>query len=203
MIFLYSNTILNSVLQPGSKFTPRAGVYIINTINTIASGVSIWTIRTFGRRSLLLFGEVGITIAMTLIGIFCIIQQDIMIIVMMAFFMAIYQNTTGPVPWVYASETMPDVALGVGLNCLYGGILVISLSTEPLMDTGLHTAGVFFLFGLFSFIAFFFVYFFVRETKGLNEKEKKQVYNPYMEAARLEQKQTKHQHPYYTTTESN
>ena len=184
---------MNSVLKPGSKFTPRAGVYIINTINTIASGVSIWTIRTFNRRPLLLFGEIGITVAMSLIGVFCIIGQDVLIIVMMAVFMAIYQNTTGPVPWVYASETMPDVALGVGMNCLYATILVISLGTEPLMETGLHTAGVFFLFGLFSFIAFFFVYFFVRETKTLSEKEKKQVYNPFMEASRLESKQ----HPYY------
>jgi SP family sugar porter-like MFS transporter len=177
LIFLFSNTILTEVLNPDGKLTPREGVYLINIMNTVASFFSIWTIRTFGRRPLLLVGEVGISISHCLIATFILIKFDVGVIVMMGVFMAIYQNTCGPVPWCYAAETLPDVALGVAYNVLFGTILVISLTTEPLMETGLHAAGVFYLFGLFSAIAFFFVYCFIRETKGLTEKEKKLVYS--------------------------
>lgn len=109
---------------------------------------------------------------------FILIGFDTGVIVMMCVFMAIYQNTCGPIPWLYAAETMTDVGLGVALQVLYATLMVVSVGTEPLMDTGLHTSGVFFLFGFFSFCGFVFTYFFFRETKGLTEKQKKTVYSP-------------------------
>jgi len=54
VIFLYSAVILGKVLK--GNFTAREGVYTINLVNTFASFVSIWTLTTFGRRSLILFG---------------------------------------------------------------------------------------------------------------------------------------------------
>lgn len=71
-------------------FTPRKGVYLINIINTIAAGVSIWTISNFGRRPLLLFGFVGITICHTLTATFILTKFNIGIILMMCCFMAVY-----------------------------------------------------------------------------------------------------------------
>lgn len=72
VIFLYSNTIL-AIVCSGASFTPRQGVYMINIVNTFASGISIWTIRTFGRRPLLLWGHSGICITHILIGTFILI----------------------------------------------------------------------------------------------------------------------------------
>ena len=70
------------------------------------------------------------------------------------------------------------MGLGIALNVLYGVILILSLVTEPLMDSALHPSGVFYLLALFSFIAVFFVYFHFKESKGLTEKEKKSLYVP-------------------------
>jgi hypothetical protein len=39
-------------------------------------------------------------------------------------------------------------------------------------------AGAFLLFGVFSAIAVVFVYFFVKESKHLSDKEKKALYSP-------------------------
>jgi hypothetical protein len=49
--------------------------------------------------------------------------------------MVVYQNTTGLIAWVYETETMTDVGLGIALQLLYGVILVISLKNEPLMES--------------------------------------------------------------------
>lgn len=113
-----------------------------------------------------------------LIGTFILIQFDVGIIVMLCVFMAIYQNTTGPVAWVYAAETMTDVGLGVALQVLYACIMVLSLVTEPLIDSSLHASGVFYLLAFFSFFGIFFVIIFFKETMGLTEKQKKSIYSP-------------------------
>jgi hypothetical protein len=55
--------------------------------------------------------------------------------------------------------------------------MILSLVTEPLMGSALHPSGVFYLFALFSLIGFFFVWIYFKETKGLTEKQKKQVYD--------------------------
>jgi hypothetical protein len=73
---------------------------------------------------------------------------------------------------------MTDIGLGVALQVLYGCILVLSLTTEPLMSSKLHSSGVFFLLAIFSLFAIAFVKVYIRETKGLDEKQKKQVYCP-------------------------
>ena len=54
---------------------------------------------------------------------------------MICIFMVVYQNTTGLIAWVYETETMTDVGLGIALQLLYGVILVISLKNEPLMES--------------------------------------------------------------------
>jgi hypothetical protein len=79
---------------------------------------------------------------------------------------------------VYAAETCVDVALGVCILWLYGVVLVLTLTTEPLMNSALTPAGVFLLFGVFSTIAVVYVYFFLKESKHLSDKEKKALYSP-------------------------
>ena len=80
--------------------------------------------------------------------------------------------------WCYAAETCCDVSLGVSLLVLYSVVLVMSLTTNSLMDSKLQPQGVFFMFSFFSFVAFFFMYYYVPETKGLPEDEKKKLFYP-------------------------
>ena len=92
--------------------------------------------------------------------------------------MFIYQNTCEPVGQIYVTETCSDIALGVSTQILWLVILVESLFTETLMNSALKPHGVFFLFGFFSACAVVFEYFYVKETKGLLAKEKKELYCP-------------------------
>jgi hypothetical protein len=140
--------------------------------------MAVWTVRKFGRRPLLIWGHAGICVCHLMIATFILESIDIGVLVMLCVFMLIYQNTSGPIAWIYAAETLTDVGLGVSLNVLYGTILVLSLTTEPLMNSALTPVGVFYMLAFFSFVAVFFLYFYFKETMGLTEKQKKSLYSP-------------------------
>ena len=106
------------------------------------------------------------------------VEFDIGIILSMAVFMAIYQNTSGPVAWMYAQETLTDAALGVGINVLFFCIFSLGLATPYLIGSALGAAGTFYLFALFALMGFFTLYPTLKESKGLTEKEKKELYVP-------------------------
>ena len=77
--------------------------------------ISVWTINRFGRRPLLLIGHTGIAISHFLIGIFIITKFNAGVLIMIGTFLIIYQNTSGPVSWAYATETCTDISLGVSI----------------------------------------------------------------------------------------
>ena len=89
-IVLYSNIIFTDILGPDSTFTPRQGTYLIASVNFFASIASIATVRTFGRRPLLILGHTGVAICHALIGVFIIGGQGFAILIAMCAFMVIY-----------------------------------------------------------------------------------------------------------------
>ena len=143
---------------------------MIAAVNIFSSFTSIFAVRWFGRRTLLLVGHTGIFIAYMLMGAFVITKFNYGVLVMICVFLFVYQNTSGQVGWLYAVETCCDISLGICLQALWGTVLLLSLTSETLMDSFLQTQGVFFMFGGFSLVAALFVYFFLDETKGLSEK---------------------------------
>ena len=100
------------------------------------------------------------------------------VLICLSAFLLIYQNTSGPVAWAYCAETCCDGALGMCLLMLYGVVVVLSLITEPLMNSALQPQGVFLLFSGSNLIGLFYMYTFVPETKGLTEAEKKKLFYP-------------------------
>ena len=98
---------------------------MIGVTNFLSSVLCIWTLRTFGRRPLLIIGHCGIFLAYLLMGIFTIIGLDYGILTMICVFLLIYQNTSGPIAWSYTTETCSDISLGANILVLYSSILVL------------------------------------------------------------------------------
>ena len=91
VILLYSNTILETILgDSDSGFNARTGTYMISAINTLSSFLCIFTVRTFGRRPLLLWGHTGIFFTHFMIGVFTITKVNYGVLVMICLFMFIY-----------------------------------------------------------------------------------------------------------------
>ena len=55
-----------------------------------------------------------------------------------------------------------------------------------MMNSALQPAGVFYLLGTFGLISVFFTAGFMKESKGLTEKEKKSLYAPTQEVCFVE-----------------
>ena len=138
VIMAYSSTILKDIFGTStSGFNERTGTYCIAVVNLIASVGGIWTCRNIGRRTLLFYGHIGIALAHFSVGLFTITGFNIGVLGMICFFLVSFQLTSGPVAWVYATETCCDTGLAVSLLTLFGTVLILQLITEPLMNSAL------------------------------------------------------------------
>ena len=97
-------------------------------------------------------------------------------------FLFVYQNTSSSVAWIYTTETGIDAGLGFCLFTLWGTVFVLSLVCPLLMsdpeDGGIGQSNVFFMLGGFAIVAVFYVQFFMIETRGLTDKQKKELFTP-------------------------
>jgi hypothetical protein len=175
-IIIFSNTILATITDGG--LSPRVGTAIIGFVNFASAASAFLVLQRIGRRPLLIWGHTGIAIAHILIGIMTILAFNYGVLIGICVFIVIYELTSGPVAWMYAAETCCDMALGICMYTLYFVVFILSLVTEPLMNSRIGPAGTFFMFGIFSSIAAVFMYAYIKETKDLTDKQKKSLYEP-------------------------
>lgn len=147
-----------------------------------ASLASTIIVKYFGRRTLVIWGHLAIAIVHAAIGVLNNNEQNTGVLVMLLLFLVIYQNTSGPVAWLYAAETNIDAALGVCLLVLWGTVFILSLVCPILMSTpddgGIGPSNVFFMLSIMAVGGALYSYCFLIETRGLTDKEKKELYTP-------------------------
>jgi MFS family permease len=134
---------------------------------------AIWTIDTFGRRTLLLFTFPNMAWTLLAAG-FCFLipgQGDGRLGVIALFiylFAAFYSPGEGPVPFTYSAEVFPlshrEVGMGWAVaTCLFwASVLSISF---PAMLAALTPTGAFGFYAGLNVIAFVMIFLFVPETK--------------------------------------
>ena len=71
-----------------------------------------------------------------------------------------------------------DSGLGFGVFGIKFTGLVISLTNEYLMDSELHPYGVFWLYAGITWCGALFFGLFMKETRGLTDRQKKELYRP-------------------------
>ena len=91
VVLMYSSTILENILgtDPGS-FNARQGTYLVAIVNLLSSFTSIFTVRKFGRRTLLLAGHFSIFCAYMLMGTFVITGFNSGVLAMICVFLFVY-----------------------------------------------------------------------------------------------------------------
>ena len=63
-------------------------------------------------------------------------------------------------------------------------VLLQDFVTPVLLNSPMQPVGVFLMFGVFSVIGLMFIFFYVPETKWLNDIEKKEIFMPGAKAGR-------------------
>lgn len=112
---------------------------------------------------------------MILQGIFTMQGLNTLELVMTLLFVAAFEFGPGPIVWMYMSEIMNDKGVSIGTLLNWTFTLIIGLVT-PALFNGMSPGTPFIMFGVFCGLGTIFVYFFMKETKGLSEKEVKMLY---------------------------
>jgi MFS family permease len=151
---------------------------ITTIVNVCSTPISFYTMEKLGRRTLLLWGALGMVICQFIVAIVgtadegnkSAVSAEISFICIYIFFFA---STWGPGAWVVIGEIFPlpirsrGVALSTASNWLWNCIIAVITPYMVDTDKGNLKAKVFFIWGSLCACAFVYTYFLVPETKGL------------------------------------
>jgi len=183
VIFYYSTTLWKSV---GFQESDSLTISVITAVTNIAvTFVAIALVDRVGRRPILLFGSVGMAVALATMAVS--FSQAVQVdgapslpgawgpiaLVAANVFVISFGASWGPVVWVLLGEIFPNRirarALGIAAAAQWIANFVITLSFPPLASVSLVlTYG---LYALFAALSFVFVYKVVPETNGLSLEE--------------------------------
>ena len=175
-IMWYSNSIIKRMYDEGGGISPRVGTILIGFATWIGALTAMFPAKKFGRRTLVFTGHCLMGVMLILVGVFSYKLYNNAALAMILLFLITYQLSDGSITYLYVAEVVVDGALGFCFLALKGTALIISLTTEFIMDSPLHPYGAFWLYGGLASIGAVFIFFTMRETKGLSDKEKKELY---------------------------
>ncbi|MFZ3388337.1 sugar porter family MFS transporter [Buttiauxella gaviniae] len=168
-IFYYAPEIFKTAgvdISGAMSFTVLIGVMLV-----ISTLVSMWIIDKVGRRSLLIFGSVGMAISLSAIGILFRASEShtTLLLICILAYVAIFAVSYGTVAYVIISEIFPiqvrGIAVSIATFALWGGNFFVS-RFFPVLVENINAANTFFIFSGISVIALIFVFTMVPETKG-------------------------------------
>jgi sugar porter (SP) family MFS transporter len=188
-IFYYSTPFLQST---GAIDNPFIISLIFTLVNVCSTPLSFWTVERFGRRTILLYGALGMLICQFLVAIIGVtvgfnktetigdVTRAVNIsavnaqVAFIAIFIFFFASTWGPGAWVVIGEIFPlpvrsrGVALSTASNWLWNTIIAVITPYMVGETRGNMKSSVFFVWGGLCTAAFVYTYFLVPETKGLS-----------------------------------
>ncbi|KAK8025783.1 hypothetical protein PG990_003606 [Apiospora arundinis] len=162
IIAFYSSTVF---VEAGTDdFTALLASFGFGLVNFVFAWPAIWTIDTFGRRSLLLFTFPNMAWSLLAAG-----GAHLGLVALFIYiFAAFYSPGEGPVPFTYSAEVFPLSHREVGMawavaTCLFWAA-VLSI-TFPKILASLGVVGAFCLYAGFNIVAFVMIFLWLPETK--------------------------------------
>lgn len=150
-------------------------IVITGITNVVFTIVGMYTVDKLGRRSLLLFGAIGLTCIYSILGACYYFQiSGIAVLVLVMLAIGCYAMTLAPITWVVISEIFPTrargMAMAVSTFSLWTACFLLTY-TFPLLNSGLGAYGTFWLYGIICLLGFFFIKKNLPETKGKSLEE--------------------------------
>lgn len=188
-------TGVNFIFYFGTSFFQSAGIeneFLIslatNIVNVGMTIPGILLIELVGRRSMLLWGAVGMSVSQFIVAIVGIATDSAdankVLIAFTCFFIAFFASTWGPIAWVVIGEIFPlrtrakSVALSAASNWLWNW--AIAYATPYMVEDGKGNGNlgtnVFFIWGGCNFLCILFTYVFIYETKGYSLEQIDELY---------------------------
>lgn len=198
-IFYYSTPFLKSTGAINNTFLMSL---IFTLVNVCSTPLSFWTVERFGRRTILIWGALGMLICEFIVAIVGVtigfnhthinpadasktLADNIPAVNAQVAFIAIYvfcfASTWGPGAWIVIGEIFPlpirsrGVALSTASNWLWNTIIAVITPYMVGEHKGNLMSSVFFIWGGLCSCAFVYAYFLIPETKGLTLEQVDQM----------------------------
>jgi SP family xylose:H+ symportor-like MFS transporter len=173
VVFNYTSTIFESV---GADLNRQLFETIaIGAVNLIFTLLAMWQVDKLGRRPLMLFGSLGLSVVYIILAF--LLQNHYpagMVSVFVLLAISMYAISLAPVTWVLISEIFPNkirgVASSVAIVSLWGAYFIL-VFTFPILAEKLGAYGPFYLYAVICFLGFLFIKKRVKETKGQTLEE--------------------------------
>jgi sugar porter (SP) family MFS transporter len=178
-IFYFGTTFFQELKTIHNPFL----ISLVTTlVNVCSTPISFYTIERFGRRTILIWGALGMLICEFIVAIVGVtvgdaghnaaaVRAQIAFICIYIFFFA---STWGPGAWVVIGEIFPlpirsrGVALSTASNWLWNCIITVITPYMVGTDKADLKSKVFFIWGSLCACCFVYAYFLIPETKGLS-----------------------------------
>lgn len=150
-------------------------IVVTGVTNVVFTFVGMYTVDKLGRRSLMLFGALGLACIYLIMGVcYYFNVTGMVVLVMVVLAIACYAMTLAPVTWVVLSEIFPNrirgMAMAFSTFSLWVACFVLTY-TFPLLNAGLGAYGTFWLYGIICILGFVFIKLKLPETKGKSLEE--------------------------------
>ncbi|CAH1174136.1 unnamed protein product [Phaedon cochleariae] len=178
-VLMYGQTIF---YMTGSTLEPAICAIILGLVQFFSSLSTPVLADKLGRRTMLMASAAGMAVFEIPLGVYCYFSEhgadlsswSFFPIVALTLFLLSYNNGFGPLPWVILGEVFPTrvktIAFSIITTINWGmGFFITKYFTYFVDQIGL--GGAFWVFGLCSFSAILFVYFFLFETRGKTLEE--------------------------------
>ncbi|RYF87047.1 MAG: MFS transporter [Chitinophagaceae bacterium] len=173
VVFNYTSTIFESVgANLDRQLFETVSIGVVNLIFTL---VAMWQVDKLGRRPLMLFGSLVLSLVYIILALLLKSGASaglVSVFVLLA--IASYAMSLAPVTWVLISEIFPNqirgLATSVAVVSLWAAYFVL-VFTFPVLAEKLGTYGPFWMYAAICLLGFFFIKIKVRETKGKTLEE--------------------------------
>lgn len=173
VVFNYTSTIFESV---GADLDRQLFETVaIGTVNLLFTIVAMWQVDKLGRRPLMLFGSLALSIIYIVMALLLKTSASaglVSLFVLLA--IASYAMSLAPVTWVLISEIFPNnirgLATSVAVVCLWAAYFIL-VFTFPVLAESMGTYGPFWMYAIICLLGFFFIKLKVKETKGKTLEE--------------------------------
>lgn len=149
---------------------------LFGIVLVLATLVSMWIIDRVGRRTLLIFGSVGMTVFLAAVGtVFRAAHPNgPLLVTLVLAFVAVFAVSFGTVAYVIIAEIFPTnvrgAAASVATLALWGGDYLVS-QFFPVLTADISSSATFYLFAGIALLSLIFVLTMVPETKGRTLEE--------------------------------
>mgnify|MGYP001331849030 CR=1 FL=1 len=160
---------------------------IVGVVNFLFTIIAVETVDKYGRKPLMIIGALGMAVAMLSLGfVFFTGATGYLALFCMMLYVASFAMSWGPVTWVLLAEIFPNKirgkALAIAVAAQWISNYLISV-TFPMMNDNSYLTEKFnngfayWIYGIMSLLAMFFIIKYVPETKGKTLEEMENLWD--------------------------